>query len=151
MADREVVVVNVGTVKGVIVTMAASRKSRMAKIHDECGDGWHIALSTLEGVTWMEHPEIFASDLLACFESTKFLSPHVIEKGLWAIFPELNGVPLSELGFQMFGNDLVSAAREDTHAHVVVARKTTWFSGIINRVVDPFEPVPVADRVQRRR
>lgn len=145
------VVVQVGTVKGVIVTMTASNKSSMEKIHAECGNGGHVAFSTLEGVTWMERPDISASDLLACFEHVKYNEPEVIEKALWAIFPELDGIPLSELGFQTIGNDAVSATREDIHAHVRVALKATWDSGIIPRVVDPIEPVPVADRKPRRR
>lgn len=146
-----VLVFPIGNAKGITITMTRSRLSRMVNIKEALGDGEHIALGTQGNFKWGDPqcPKLHGTDLLACFEDAKADHLETFQEMFWQLYPEYKSIPLSELGFQYISNDDVSAVREDVHAHVAIAKKATWGTKRIPRVVDPIEPIP-ADKVKPR-
>lgn len=149
MKEADPLVIPIGDVRGVVVTMAVSRKSRMSLIKDEFGDGDHIALSTEGKFTWTSRPDVCGEDLTAHFRYMLRTRPEYMNAAFWRLYPEYEGTPLCDFGIQTGANDEFSAERTDIHAHVILARKATWNSGAIPRFVEPLVPIPVADRKPR--
>lgn len=124
------------------VMAAPSRKSCMEGIKKACGDGEHIALY-LEGTyLWSDlHASIRASNLLMFWEERWKNNTEGMQAIIGELCPDLAGIPLDELDYRLIGNSPGAAVRQEIHAHVLIAKKTTWASGVIPRVVDPLIPV----------
>lgn len=126
-----------GTEYSVVVNL--SRKNSLGKVMG----GSHLAISTaipeilengdtvLHTMSWEEGSEcgVSAIKLLSLWEN-------VAEEALKCIFSNLTQVELAELAWRPLGNTQHTAAREDVHAHVQVATKVIWASGLIERLTD---------------
>ncbi len=151
MADRLTnPVIEIGTMKGLVITMTRSRSSRFKLITQEFDDGGHIALSTSGGIKWTDRPDVCGEQLLVHFKKMVRKFPDLMDLAFQTIFPEYWGMSLSEFGFQTASNDADSGTCDDIHAHVMFALKETWGTGAIPRIVDPIDPVPVTKRNPRK-
>lgn len=135
--------VHVGYVNDVVVTATVSRKSAFSKIaaQPEVPFAVHVALSTEKGYLWSEidRLSIFGTDLLKCWEVNW-------KKAVRQLFPELTEEQIGELEWRGVVNSPGAAKRQDVHAHILLALRSVWASGIIPRVVAPLEPIPPEER-----
>lgn len=139
---------SIGKVQGIVIAATNSRKSCMELVkQEEGGSGEHMSLICHPELTWQE-ANIVASNLTLLWQRLCRRRPAIAERIVHGLYPHLAGVPLSELACRVIGNDEMAAWRDTIHAHIVIAKISTWRSNMVPRIVDPLVPVPPEKRTR---